>query len=71
MIASVHVMNVPDISLYQIPFSSMTRRNETLGNTTDLSRIITAVVAEELTVDEHRCEDKASYNTTIKLPDIL
>jgi hypothetical protein len=49
----------------------MTRRNETLGNTTKLSRIITAVVAEELGVDEHRCGDKASFNTTTKLPDIL
>jgi hypothetical protein len=53
MIASVRVMNIHDISLYQIPFSSITLRNEALGIRTNLSRISIALVAEELSVDEH------------------
>jgi hypothetical protein len=38
MIASVHVMYIPDINLYQIPFGRMTLRKETLGIRTNLSR---------------------------------
>jgi hypothetical protein len=71
MFASVYVMNIHEICLYQIPFSSITLRNETLGNTTNTSRICVDVVAEVLSVDWHLFWHKASYNTSTKLPDIL